>query len=151
MSHGIWAIVTHEKLQLTLSCRSSSKRSVFHPPFDILTVNNDCLASNKYMYLPWHFDKNSYFEMSDVLKSLLRLYYISHYMYILKQQVHNKFKDLGKPEILSHVLNLKEIPMQTFVHGIHHLRKVHTETTSFWTFVDIAIIALIVIIVTAFV
>ena len=101
------------------------------------------------MSLPGHFDKNSYFEMSDVLKSLLRLHNISHY--ILRQQVQNKLKDVGKLEIPSHLLNLKEIPMQTFVHGIHHLRKVHTETTSFWTFANITIIAFIVIIVTAIV
>ena len=76
LSHGIWAIVTHENLQLTLSCRSSSKQSSsidIHPTFGILTVNNDCLASNKYMTLPGHFDKNSYFEMSDVLRSLLKV------------------------------------------------------------------------------
>ena len=51
LSHGIWAIVTHESLQLTLSCRSSSKQSIsieIHPPFGILTVYNDCLALNKY-------------------------------------------------------------------------------------------------------
>ena len=91
LSHGIWAIVTHENLQLTLSCRSSSKQSSYidiHPPFGILTVENDCLASNKYMSLPGHFDKNNYFEMSDVLKSLLRLHNISHY--ILRQQVQKK-------------------------------------------------------------
>ena len=60
LSHGIWAIVPHESLQLTLSCRSSSKQSIsieIHPPFGILSVYNDCLASNKYMSLPGHFDK----------------------------------------------------------------------------------------------
>ena len=152
LSHGIWDIVTHENLQLTISCRSSSKQSSsidIHPPFGILTVDNDCLASNKYISLPGHFDKNSYFEMSDVLKSLLRLHNISHY--ILRQQVQNKLKDVGKLEIPSHLLNLKEIPTQTFVHGIHHLRKVHTATTSFWTCANITIIAFIVIIVTAIV
>ena len=41
--------------------------------------------------------------------------------------------------------------MQTLVHGIHHLRKVHTETTSLWTFANIIIIAFIVIIVTTIV
>ena len=114
LSHGIWAIVTHENLQLTLSCRSSSKLSIsieIHPLFGILTDNNDYLASNKYMSLPGHFDKNSYSEMSDVLKSLLRLTNISHY--ILRQQAQNKLKGVGKIEIPSHLLNLKEVPMQT--------------------------------------
>ena len=65
----------------------------------------------KYMSLPGHFDKNSYSEMSDVLKSLLRLTNISHY--ILRQQAQNKLKGVGKLEIPSHLLNLKEVPMQT--------------------------------------
>ena len=102
LSHGIWAIVTHENLQLTLSCRSSSKQPIsidIHPAFGILTVKNVCRG----MYLPGHFDKNSYFELSDVLKSLLRLHNISHY--ILIQQVQNKLKDVSKLEIPSHLFN----------------------------------------------
>ena len=85
------------------------------------------------MHLPGHFDKNSYFEISDVLKSLqLRLRNITHF--ILGQQVQKKFRHVSKLEIPSHLRNLQEIPMQTFVHGMHHLRKVHTEANSFWTF-----------------
>ena len=79
LSRGIWAIAMHENLQLTFSCRSSFKRSIsvyIHPSFGILTEKNDCLASNKYVHLLGHFDKN-YFEMSDALQSLLKLHNIS--------------------------------------------------------------------------
>ena len=62
LSYGIWAaVITHENFQFTLSCQASSKQSTsvdIKPHFAVLNLNNDCQASNKYMRLPGHFNKN---------------------------------------------------------------------------------------------
>ena len=43
------------------------------PPFGIVTLNNTCKASNKYLQLSEYFDKHSMVERSDPLQSLLKL------------------------------------------------------------------------------
>lgn len=65
--------------------------------------------------------------------------------FIIGQKFKNNFENLSTIEIPSHLLSLKEIPMQTFIQGIHHIRKVKTETKSLWTFINVALIILFVI------
>lgn len=145
LSNGIWIVITNENLQFTITCQSSMKQTTnvdVKPPFSMIQVNNDCKASNKYMRLPRHFDKNSRFNRSDSLQSLLKLRNISHF--IIGRTMQENFSNLTTLEIPSHLSNLKEIPLQTFVHEVTRLRKVNSETKSFWKFTNIAIILLFV-------
>lgn len=146
LSSGIWIVVTNEKLKFTISCQSRGTESSevnVKPPFDILYLNNTCKASNKYLRLLGHFDKSSTFTKSDDLKSLLKLRNVTKFN--IGRKFKNNFENSTKIEIPSHLLNLKEVPMQTFIHGIRHLGKVKTETKSFWTFINVAIIILFIL------
>lgn len=110
LSDGIWIDVTNKVLHFTISCRSTAIQSTdvdIKPPFGILHINNTCKASSKYMRLPGQFDKSSYFERSDSLKSLLKLHNVTHF--IIGQQFLNKF-NLSEVEIPPCLLHLKEIP-----------------------------------------
>ena len=147
LSDGIWIVVTNKVLHITISCRSTAIQSTdvdIKPPFGILHINNTCKASSKYMRLPGQFDKTSYFERSDSLKSLLKLHNVTHF--IIGQKFSNKF-NLSEVEIPPRLLNLKEIPSQTFMHEIQHLRKVNTHKASFWTFANVTIVVLVLVIV----
>ena len=135
--------LSNKVLHFTISCRSTAIQFTdvdIKPPFGILHINNTCKASSKYMRLPGQFDKTSYFERSDSLKSLLKLHNVTHF--IIGQQFSNKF-NLSKVEIPPRLLHLKEIPSQTFMHEIQHLRKVNTHKASYWTFANVTIIVLV--------
>lgn len=143
LSSGIWLIVTNENLKFTVSCQSGdteSKEVHIETPFGILRLNNTCRASNRYLRLLGFFDKSSTFENSDALKSLLKLREMTQFN--IRQKYKDTFENISKVEIPSHLLQLKEIPMQNFIHGIHHLRTVNVEHKTFWTFTNVALIIL---------
>ena len=72
--------MTNTDLKFTVSCQSNIAEPSdikVKPPFGIVTLNNTCKASNKYLQLSEYFDKHSMFERSDPLQSLLK-YEIFH-------------------------------------------------------------------------
>ena len=80
LSSGIWIVMTNIELKCTVSCQSNIAEPSdikVKPPFGIVTLNNTCQASNKYLQLSEYFDKHSMFERSDLLQSLLKLQNIS--------------------------------------------------------------------------
>lgn len=143
LSSGIWLIVTHENLKFTVSCQSGdmeSKEVHVEAPFGILHLNNTCRASNRYLRLLGFFDRSSTFEKSDALKSLLKLRKMTQFD--IGQKFKNNFENVSKIDIPSHLLQLKEIPMQTFIHETRHLPTVNIKHKTFWTFTNVFLIIL---------
>lgn len=146
LSSGIWLVGTNENLKFTVSCQSDNAETteiLVKAPFDILTLNNTCRASNKYLRLLGHFEKSGTFENTDALKSLLRLRNMTHFN--IGQEVKKAFENTSNIKIPSHLLNLKEIPMPMFIHGISHVPKVNQEKKTFWSFANTALIFLFTI------
>lgn len=68
-SSSIWIIVTNEKLKFTMGCQTHFTETIeveIRLLFEILYLNNICIASNKYQRLPGQFGgQKSNFEISD--------------------------------------------------------------------------------------
>ena len=80
LSYGVWIVVTNKSSTFTVNCQSHklSKNNVkITPPFCIIQLNNTCKASDKHLQLPEYFGKYSYFQRSDPLQALLKIYNIS--------------------------------------------------------------------------
>ena len=147
LSSGIWLVVTNENLKFTVSCQSGQIETtelIVKSPFDILTLNNTCRATNKYLRLLDHFDKSGTFKAVDALKSLLKLQNMTHFN--IGRKAKSTFENSSHVKVPSHLLNLKEIPMPMFMHGIRHMHKINKAQTSFWTFANIALIVLFTVI-----
>ena len=147
LSSGIWLVVTNENLKFTVSCQSGDTESTevhVEAPFGILHLNNTCRASNSYLRLLGHSDKSSTFENSDALKSVLKLRKLTQFN--IGHKFKDNFENFSKIEIPSHLLHLKEVPMQSLIHGIRQLRKVDVAHTTFWTFTNVALIILFTVI-----
>ena len=96
------------------------------------------------MRLLGHFDKSGTFKAVDALKSLLKLQNMTHFN--IGRKAKSTFENSSHVKVPSHLLNLKEIPMPMFMHGIRHMHKINKEQTSFWTFGNIALIVLFTVI-----
>ena len=145
LSSGIWLIVTNENLKFTVNCQSGDTESTevhVEAPFGILHLNNTCRASNRYLRLLGFFDRSSTFEKSDALKSLLKLRNMTQFD--IGQKFKNNFENVSKIDIPSHLLQLREIPMQTFIHETRHLPSVNIKHKTFWTFTNVVLIILFV-------
>ena len=124
LSSGIWLVVTNENLKFTVSCQSGQIETtelIAKSPFDICT-----------------------FKAVDALKSLLKLQNMTHFN--IRRKAKSTFESSSHVKVPSHLLNLKEIPMPMFMHGIRHMHKINKEQTSFWTFGNIALIVLFTVI-----
>ena len=54
LSSGIWIVMTNIELKCTVSCQSNIAEPSdikVKPPFGIVTLNNTCKASNKYLVI----------------------------------------------------------------------------------------------------
>ena len=110
--------------------------------FGIIKLNNTCKASNKYLQLPEYFGKHCYFERSDPLQALLKLHTITSFSIWNNSQTD--FVKLKSLELPSHLLDLKEIPMQNFLHetGIYKSVSIdNVKSSTNWTVVAVISIA----------
>ena len=83
------------------------------------------MASNKHLQLPGHFGKHSMFEISDPLYSLLKIQNITKFhIWNNSKTEFTKLKSLSLP---SYLLGLKEIPMQSFIHGMKTYKTVNVK------------------------
>ena len=103
------------------------------------------MASNKHLQLPEYFGKHSMFEISDPLYSLLKIQNISIYIWNNSKTEFTKLKSLSLP---SYLLGLKEIPMQSFIHGMKTYKTVNVNTKTSWLLIVIILIASVVIVIT---
>lgn len=148
IASGVWSVVTDIPLTFTLSCQVPKPKVTnikVNPPFGIIWLNNTCRATNKYLQLPEYFGKTSIFEMSDPLKSLLNLHNISQLDIWKSSKMHmEKLKPINIP---SHLIGLKEIPMENFLYNVNSYDKVKVEdkNSNTWTIVFIIIISLIIV------
>ena len=143
LSSGIWLIVTNENIKFTVNCQSGdteSKEVHVEAPFGILHLNNTCRGSNRYLRLLDFIDRSSTFEKSDALKSLLKLRKMTQFD--IGQKFKNNFENVSKIDIPLHILQLKEIPMQTFIRETRHLPTVNIKRKTFWTFTNVVLIIL---------
>ena len=151
LSFGIWIIITEEPLIFTLNCQSFKPRDNIiktEIPFGIIILNNSCMASNKHLQLPGYFGKHSMFEKSDPLYSLLKIQNISKsHIWNNSKTEFTKLKSLSLP---SYLLGLKEIPMQSFIHGMKTYKNVNVNdnTKTSWILVVIILITSVVIVIT---
>ena len=145
LSYGLWIVVTNVPLTFTINCQSHKPKTYdikIESPFGIIKLNNTCKASNKYLQLPEYFGKHSYFERSDPLQALLKLHNISNFS--IWNDSKTDFVKLKSIKLPSHLLDLKEIPMQNFLRetGIYKSVKVdNVKSSTNWTVVAIISIA----------
>ena len=145
LSYGLWIVVTNVPLTFTINCQSHKQKTFdikIESPFGIIKVNNTCKASNKYLQLPEYFGKHSYFERSDPLQALLKLHNITNFS--IWNDSKTNFVKLKSLKLPSHLLDLKEIPMQNLLRetGIYKLVNVdNVKSSTNWTVVAIISIA----------
>ena len=126
MSFGIWIIINREPLTFTLNCQSyKPKDNVIKTeiPFGIVKLNNSCMAFSKHLQLPAFFGKHSTFEMSDPMYSLLKIRNISNFH--IWNYSKTEFTNLKSLSLQSSLQGFKEIPMQSFIHGIKSYKTVN--------------------------
>ena len=145
LSYGLWIVVTNVPLTFTINCQSHKQKTYdikIESPFGIIKLNNTCKASNKYLQLPEYFGKHSYFERSDPLQALLKLHNITNFS--IWNDSKTNFVKLKSLKLPSHLLDLKEIPMQNFLRetGIYNSVDVdNVKSSTNWTVVAIISIA----------
>ena len=145
LSYGLWIIVTNVPLTFTINCQSHKQKTYdikIESPFGIIKLNNTCKASNKYLQLPEYFGKHSYFERSDPLQALLKLHNITNFS--IWNDSKTNFVKLKSLKLPSHLLDLKEIPMQNYLRetGIYKSVNVdNVKSSTNWTVVAIISIA----------
>ena len=154
LSYGLWIVVTNVPLTFTINCQSHKPKTYdikIESPFGIIKLNNTCKASNKYLQLPEYFGKHSYFERSDPLQALLKLHNITNFS--IWNDSKTDFVKLKSLKLPSHLLDLKEIPMQNFLRetGIYKSVKVdNVKSSTNWTVVAIISIASVLCIIIIF-
>ena len=145
LSYGLWIVVTNVPLTFTINCQSHKPKTYdikIESPFGIIKLNNTCKASNKYLQLPEYFGKHSYFERSDPLQAVLKLHNITNFS--IWNDSKTDFVKLKSLKLPSHLLDLKEIPMQNFLRetGIYKSVNVdNVKSSTNWTVVAIISIA----------
>ena len=145
LSYGLWIVVTNVPLTFTINCQSHKPKTYdikIESPFGIIKLNNTCKASNKYLQLPEYFGKHSYFERSDPLQALLKLHNITNFS--IWNDSKTDFVKLKSLELPSHLLDLKEIPMQNFLRETGIYKSVNVDdvkSSTNWTVVAIISIA----------
>ena len=145
LSYGLWIVVTNVPLTFTINCQSQKPKTYdikIESPFGIIKLNNTCKASNKYLQLPEYFGKHSYFERSDPLQALLKLHNITNFS--IWNDSKTNFVKLKSLKLPSHLLDLKEIPMQKFLRETGIYKSVNVDdvkSSTNWTVVAIISIA----------
>ena len=145
LSYGLWIVVTNVPLTFTINCQSHKQKTYdikIGSPFGIIKLNNTCKASNKYLQLPEYFGKHSYFERSDPLQALLKLHNIT--IFSIWNDSKTNFVKLKSLKLPSHLLDLKEIPMQNFLRETGIYKSVNVDdvkSSTNWTVVAIISIA----------
>ena len=145
LSYGLWIVVTNVPLTFTINCQSQTPKTFdikIGSPFGILKLNNTCKASNKYLQLPEYFGKHSFFERSDPLQALLKLHNITNFS--IWNDSKTDFVKLKSLKLPSHLLDLKEIPMQKFLRETGIYKSVNVDdvkSSTNWTVVAIISIA----------
>ena len=145
LSYGLWIVVTNVPLTFTINCQSQKQKTYdikIESPFGIIKLNNTCKASNKYLQLPEYFGKHSYFERSDPLQALLKLHNITNFS--IWNDSKTSFVKLKSLKLPSHLLDLKEIPMQNFLRETGIYKSVNVDdvkSSTNWTVVAIISIA----------
>ena len=145
LSYGLWIVVTNVPLTFTINCQSHKQKTYdikIESPFGIIKLNNTCKASNKYLQLPEYFGKHSYFERSDPLQALLKLHNITNFS--IWNDSKTDFVKIKTLKLPSHLLDLKEIPMQNFLRetGIYKSVNIdNVKNSTNWTVVAIISIA----------
>ena len=145
LSYGLWIVVTNVPLTFTINCQSHKQKTYdikIESPFGIIKLNNTCKASNKYLQLPEYFGKHSYFKRSDPLQALLKLHNITNFS--IWNDSKTNFVKLKSLKLPSHLLDLKEIPMQNFLRETGIYKSVNVDdvkSSTNWTVVAIISIA----------
>ena len=145
LSYGLWIVVTNVPLTFTINCQSHKQKTYdikIESPFGIIKLNNTCKASNKYLQLPEYFGKHSYFERSDPLQALLKLHNITNFS--IWNDSKTDFVKIKSLKLPSHLLDLKEIPMQNFLRETGIYKSVNVDdvkSSTNWTVVAIISIA----------
>ena len=99
--------------------------------------------------MPEYFGKESFYERSDSLYALLNLHNLSKF--IIRNNSKTKFMKLKPLDLPSHLVRLKETPLQNFLHETSAYYKpidIDDDQTGYnWTLVTMAIIVAFFIVV----
>lgn len=151
LSYGIWIVVTNKPLTFTLNCQLNDPKVgdiKVMPPFGIIKLNNTCKASNTYLRLPEYFGKHSQFIREDPLQSLLKLHNTSQFS--IWNNSKTEFAKLKHISLPSHLLGLKEIPMQSFLRETRAYKTINfddDESSNNWTLVAVILVASVLVII----
>ena len=117
LSSGFWTVITNIPLTFTINCLSGASSDILVKPyFGILKLNNTCKASSDYLQLPIYLDKQTKYDRIDPLDTLLEVHNISEISFLnVSHDESVKFKSMTLPP---HLANLREIPMQNFLHEV---------------------------------
>ena len=151
LSHGVWIVITNKPLTFTVNCQSHEPRQgniKITPPFGIIQLNITCKASNDYLRLPEYFGKSSHFQRSDPLHALLKIHNITQFT--IWNDTKTQIKEFKALKLPSHLVGMKEIPMQSFLRETKAYKSVsvvNTRNNSNWTLVAVSIVASILFLV----
>ena len=151
LSYGVWIVVTNKPLTFTVNCQSHEPRQgniKITPPFGIIQLNITCKASNDYLQLPEYFGKSSHFQRSDPLHALLKIHNITQFT--IWNDTKTQIKEFKALKLPSHLVGMKEIPMQSFLRETKAYKSVsvvNTRNNSNWTLVAVSIVASILFLV----
>ena len=112
------------------------------PPFGIIQLNITCKASD-YLQLPEYFGKSSHFQRSDPLHALLKIHNITQFT--IWNDTKTQIKEFKALKLPSHLVGMKEIPMQSFLRETKAYKSVsvvNTRKNSNWTLVAVSIVAI---------
>ena len=150
LSSGFWTVITNIPLTFTINCLSGASSDILVKPyFGVLKLNKPCKASSDYLQLPIYFDKQTKYDRIDPLDTLLKIHNISEISFLnVSYDESVKFKSMTLPP---HLANLREIPMQNFLHEVNMYEDTDFETYKIynvnWTIVALLIGATVVMII----
>ena len=150
LSSGFWTVITNIPLTFTINCLSGASSDILVKPyFGILKLNNTCKASSDYLQLPIYFDKQTKYDRIDPLDTLLKVHNISEISFLnVSHDESVKFKSMTLPP---HLANLREIPMQNFLHEVSMYEDTDFGTCKIdhvnWTIVALLVGATVVVMV----
>lgn len=113
---GVWAVISNTLIEVTILCKYlTPKQNVIKtkPPITLISLNNSCRAVSAYFHIPEYYTWEKQIKYSDSLASLLQRYEIHSYEFL--ELINNDFNNVSSITIPESLLNIKELPMQTFL------------------------------------
>lgn len=142
---GTWALAAQEDLSFTVLCKNYSYNLKTRPPINIITLPMGCSANGDYLTLLPFYNLKTEFGIFEPHPELLKLHstlktFWTHF--------DDNLPNITREEIMPAMPEVKQIPMQSLMNRLSHLRASNREGTrsNLWLIVIICVsVALVVI------